>query len=41
MLQIALVPHQHDHNVLIGMISKLFQPSRDVLKGLMFRYVVY
>lgn len=38
--QITLVSNQHDDNVCIGMISKLFQPSRDIVVGLVFADVV-
>ena len=40
MSQIALVSHQHDHNVRIGMVSQLLQPSRDVLVGLVFADII-
>ena len=33
--EIGLVPHQHDHDVGVGVISKLLQPSFHVLKGYM------
>jgi hypothetical protein len=38
--QIALVSHQHDNNVCVGMVAELFQPACDVLVGLVFRDVV-
>lgn len=40
MLQIALVPHQHDHNVGIRVITQLFEPAVDVLVGGLFGDVV-
>lgn len=30
--QIGLVAHKHDHNILISVIPKLFQPSLDILE---------
>lgn len=41
MLQIALVPYQHDDDVQIGVVSQLLQPSLDVLVCPVFGYVVY
>lgn len=38
--QIALVSHQHDDNVCVGMIAELFQPACDVLVGLVLGNVV-
>ena len=38
--QIALVSHQHDDNVCVGMIAELFQPACDVLVGLVLGDVV-
>jgi hypothetical protein len=32
-LEIALVPYQHDNNVGVGMIPQFFQPSVDILVG--------
>lgn len=40
MSQIALVSHQHDDNVCVGMIAELFQPACDVLVGLVLGDVV-
>jgi len=40
MPQIALVPHQHDNNVGIGMVAELFQPPRHVLVRLVLANVV-
>ena len=40
MPQIALVSNQHDHNVRIGMVPQLFQPSLYILVCLMLRDVV-
>lgn len=38
--QIALVSNQHDDDVRVGMVAKLFQPARDVLVGLVLGDVV-
>jgi len=38
--QIALVSHQHDDNVCVGMVAELFQPACDVLVGLVLGDVV-
>jgi hypothetical protein len=38
--QIALVSHQHDDNVCVGMVAELFQPAGDVLVGLVLGDVV-
>jgi len=38
--QITLVSNQHNHNVRIGMVSQLFQPSRHVVVCLVFANVV-
>ena len=38
--QIALVSHQHDDNVCVGMVAELFQPACDVLIGLVLGDVV-
>lgn len=40
MPQIALVTDEHDDDVGVRVISQLFQPSRDVLVGLVFANVV-
>lgn len=40
-LQIAFISHQHDDNVLIRVISQLFEPSLDVFVGLVLGNVVY
>jgi len=40
MLKIALIPDQHDHDVRIGVIPQLLQPSVNVLVGGMLRDVV-
>lgn len=36
MPQIALVSHEHDHNIRIGMIPQFFQPPLHILVCLMF-----
>lgn len=38
--QIALVSHQHDDDVCVGMVAELFQPACDVLVGLVLGDVV-
>lgn len=38
--QIALVSHQHDDNVCVGMVAELLQPACDVLVGLVLGNVV-
>ena len=38
--QIALVSHQHDNDVCVGMVAELFQPAGDVLVGLVLGDVV-
>jgi hypothetical protein len=38
--QIALVSHQHDDDVCVGMVAELFQPARNVLVGLVLGDVV-
>lgn len=40
MPQIALVAHQHDDDVGVGMIAQLLQPARDILVGLVLGDVV-
>ena len=40
MPQIALIAHQHDHNVRVGVVPQLFQPSLHVLVRLVLRDVV-
>lgn len=40
MSQIALVSHQHDDNVCVGMIAELLEPACDVLVGLVLGDVV-
>jgi hypothetical protein len=40
MSQIALVSHQHDNDVCVGMVAELFQPAGDVLVGLMLGDIV-
>ena len=40
MPQIALVSHQHDNDVCVGMVAELFQPARDVLVCLVLGDVV-
>jgi len=40
MPQIALVSHQHDNDVCVGMVAELFQPACDVLVGLVLGDVV-
>lgn len=39
--QVALIPHQHDDDVVVGVISQLFQPALHVLVGQMFGDVVH
>lgn len=41
MLEIRLVPNQHDHNVGVGVISQLLQPSFNILIGYMLRDVIH
>ena len=38
--QIALVAHQHDNDVVVGMVPQFFQPPRDVLVRLVLANVV-
>ena len=40
MPQIALVSHQHDNDVCVGMVAELFQPARDILVCLVLGDVV-
>lgn len=40
MPQIALVSHQHDDDVGVGVVAQLLQPPRDVLVGLMLADIV-
>jgi len=40
MSQIALVSHQHNHNVTVRMVSQLFQPPLDVLICLVLADIV-
>lgn len=40
MPQIALVSHQHDHDVGVGVVAQLFEPSRHILVGLVLADVV-
>lgn len=40
MPQIALVTHQHNHNIRVRMIPQLLQPSRHVLVRLVLRDIV-
>lgn len=40
MPQIALVSHQHDNDVRIGVISQFFKPSCDILVGLVLADIV-
>lgn len=40
MPQIALVSHEHDDYVAIGVIPQLFQPPSDILICLVFRDIV-
>lgn len=40
MPQIALVSHQHDDNICIGVIPQLFEPSCDVLVCLVLADVI-
>ena len=40
MFQIALISHQHYHNVRIGVISQLFQPPLDILVRLVLADVI-
>lgn len=41
MLQIALITHQHDHNIAIRMLPQLVQPSPDVHERLLLADIVY
>lgn len=41
MPQIALIPHQHDHNICVRMVSQLFQPSLHILVGLVLADIVH
>lgn len=41
MFQVALVPHQHDHDVLVGVIFELLEPSCDVLVRCVFGDVIH
>lgn len=41
MPQIALVSHQHNHNIRIGMIPQLFQPPLHVLIRLMLADIIH
>ena len=40
MPQIALVSHQHDDDIRVGMVSQFFEPSRHILIGLVLADVV-
>ena len=40
MPQIALVPNKHDHNIGIGMISELLQPTSHIVVGLVLADIV-
>lgn len=40
MSQIALVADQHDHDIGVRMVPKLFQPPRDIVVGLVFADIV-
>lgn len=39
--QITLVPHQHNHNIRIRMISQLLQPPLHILIRLMLANIIY
>lgn len=41
MSQIALVSHQHDNNVRIGVVPQFLKPSCDILVGLVLADIVY
>jgi hypothetical protein len=41
MPQIALVAHQHNHNIRVGMIPQLLQPPRHILVRLVFADIVH
>lgn len=41
MLQIALVPHQHDDDVAVRVLPQLIEPSPDIDKGLLLADVVH
>lgn len=41
MLQIALVPHEHDDDILIGVVPQLLEPAGHVLVCCVLGYVVY
>lgn len=40
MPQIALVSHQHNDDIGVGVVAQLLQPPRDILVGLMLADVV-
>lgn len=40
-LQIALVPHEHNDNVGVGVVAKLLKPALNVLVGRVLGNVVY
>ena len=40
MPQIALVAYQHDHDIGICMVAKFFQPSGNIIVGLMFADII-
>ncbi len=41
MPQIALISHQHNHNIRIGMIPQLFQPPLHILVRLMLADIIH
>lgn len=41
MSQIALVPHEHDHNVSICMVSELLQPPGHILVCLVLADIIH
>ncbi len=41
MLQIALVPHEHDDDVRVGVVAELLEPARHIDVSRVLRDVVY
>ena len=40
MLEVTLIPHKHDDNIGVGMVTKFFQPSCDIIISLVFADIV-
>ncbi len=40
MSQIALVPHQHDHNIGVGVVSKFLQPPSNIVVCLVLANII-